>query len=384
MKIEGIKKLKNLNHEIWLVFILVFAFALRLNFFIGLNLNDDLTYVNTAHDIIRGKFNFNAWIFAVRHMMNFPIAFFFFILGISDFSAALWPLLTSIGSIVIAYYIGKKIFDVKVGLLSAFLLSIFPVDVAYATTIVPDIPVAFFMGLSVYLFLLGEKGKNTMYYFLSGTAIGLAWLVKSLALLILPFFVAYFILDKVGLGLKTTRRKVSPKEYKSVQCLAAVVIILFLLSLIYAFYTGRTTKPTSSLLEVINPPIVENGTELYEKGIAKLYAFRTDKDIYWDVESNLYTNKASRGYNKIKEDLEYSLHNDRVIHALREDIKLLAEVDEPYESVDCFNENYALSYVSIDIDYVFCLKTIEENYVKLKIIDFDDESVTITYQIQVS
>jgi len=135
---------------------------------------------------------------------------------------------------------------------------------------------------------------------------------------------------------------------------------------------------------VINPPIVENGTELYEKGIAKLYAFRTDKDIYWDVESNLYTNKASRGYNKIKEDLEYSLHNDRVIHALREDIKLLAEVDEPYESVDCFNENYALSYVSIDIDYVFCLKTIEENYVKLKIIDFDDESVTITYQIQVS
>ena len=133
---------------------------------------------------------------------------------------------------------------------------------------------------------------------------------------------------------------------------------------------------------MINPPIVENGTELYEKGIAKLYAFRTDKDIYWDVESNLYTNKASRGYNKIKEDLEYSLHNDRVIHALREDIKLLAEIDEPYKSIDCSREDFALSYVSVEKDKIICLKTIESNYVKLKIIEANDDSVKMEYEMQ--
>lgn len=373
--------MKDLNHIIWLVLILIFATAVRLKFFVGLNLNDDLTYVNTAHDIVTGRFRINTWIIAARHTMNYPIAFFFWILGVSDFSAALWPLLTSLGSVVIAYYIGKEIFDVKVGLLAAFLLSVFPVDVAYATTLVPDIPVAFFMGLSVLFFVLGEKKNNFIYYFSSGVSIGLAWIVKSMALVILPFFIIYFLLDKFGLGLKSHKRKVSSKEYKFAKYLGIIAIILLVVSLGYAIFVGKINL-SSSVLKATNPPIVENGTELYERGIAKLYAFRTDKNIYWDVESNLYTNRGSRGHNKIKEDLEYSLYNDKVLHALREDIKLLTEVDEPYKSIDCSRGDFTLSYVSVEKDKIICLKTLEGNYVKLKIIEIDDDRVKMEYEIQ--
>lgn len=381
MKIKRIEKLKVLNPIIWLILILIFATLIRLFFFVGLNLNDDLTYVNTAYDIITGKFRVNTWIIAARYVMNLPIAFFFLLLGVSDFSAALWPLLTSLGSVIITYFIGKEIFDVKVGLLAAFLLSVFPVDVAYATTIVPDIPVAFFMGLSVLFFVLGEKKNNFIYYFFSGVSIGLAWMVKSMALVILPFFAIYFLMDKLGFGLKSNKRKVSSKEYKFAKCLGIIAIILLILSSGYAIFSGKVNLSALSIMKSANTFIVENGTELYGKGIAKLYAFRTDKNIYWDVESNLYTNKGSRGTNNIKEDLEYSLHNDKVLHSLRDDIKLLAEV-KPYKNINCSKNNFTLSYVQVEKGKMICLKTMEGNYIKLKIVEVNDDSVMMEYEVQ--
>jgi len=191
---EGIKKVKP---EIWLILILIFALFLRLYFFLGINLNDDLCYLDAAHQITQGTFVLNKWIIAPRLMMNYPIAFFYTLFGVSDFSGALYFLLCSIGSVAVAYGIGKILFNEKVGLASAFLMSFYPIEVIYGTTIVPDVPLAFFLGLSVLLFFIGEKKNKNIYYLLGGIAIGAGWLVKSLAILIILFYLAYFILDKI-------------------------------------------------------------------------------------------------------------------------------------------------------------------------------------------
>jgi len=168
-----------------------------MNFFLGMNLNDDLCYLDSAYRITQGEFRFSEWIFSPRIMMNYPIALFFYLFGVSDFSAAFYILLCSLASVIVAYYIGKTLFGSGTGLASAFLMAIFPIEVVHATTIVPDVPVAFFMGLSVCLFLMGEKKNKNFFYILAGLAIGFAWLVKSLAILIILFYISYFLFDKI-------------------------------------------------------------------------------------------------------------------------------------------------------------------------------------------
>ena len=166
-----IKKLIKIKHSIFLIFILIFALVLRLIFFVGLantESQDDGVYINFARIVTLGQFSYDktvlteqysnpVMILKTRSMMIYPTAFFFYIFGINDYSAVLWPLLSSLGSIVVIYYLGKLLVNEKVGLLSAFLLSFFPLDVINATRILPDIPATFFSILSVSVFFYAEK-----------------------------------------------------------------------------------------------------------------------------------------------------------------------------------------------------------------------------------
>lgn len=208
------KSLKKIKPEIWLIIIIILALTIRLNFFLGMNLNDDECYANRAYNIVKGKHVLDRWIFSPRIMMHYPIAFFYMILGVSDFSATLYILLCSLGSVAVSYFIGKTLFNPRAGLVSAFLMSFFPIEVIFATTLVPDPPVAFFMGLSVCLFLLGEKKDKKTFYFLGGLAIGLGWLVKSLAVLIILFYIVYFLFDKI-FNFKYLISNEKQKKYKN-------------------------------------------------------------------------------------------------------------------------------------------------------------------------
>ncbi len=389
------KKLGEVKAEFWLILIVVFAVLLRYNYFIGLNLNDDLCYVNLAHEVVEGRFRFNGWIFAVRHMMHYPIAFFFWIFGVSDFSASLYILLCSLGGILVAFYIGKTLFNEKVALLAAFFMSFFPVDVVYSTTLVPDIPVAFFMGLSVCLFLYGERYGNSIYYYLSGVSIGLAWLVKGLALLILLFFPTYFLLDRVFNFRFIVSGKETPEDEplhgisnKIWRFLVFSFIVFVFLGILLFPYTLSFIKPPGTGLsggdkmKARNPAITHNGTVLYGAGIVRLYSFRLDKDIYWDIESNLYTNKRSRGYNGIVEDLEYSLYGGRRLHSLSEDVDRIAEVNGSFKDIKCSDVDYTGSYASTNPSNVVCVRTIEGSYAKLRIIKGSDEYVEMSYELE--
>jgi len=110
-----IKKLKlfEMKHNIFLILILIFALVLRLIFFIGLantESQDDGVYINYANLATQGQFIYDksvlteqysnpVMILKTRSMMIYPTAFFFYVFGINDYSAALWPLLTSLISV---------------------------------------------------------------------------------------------------------------------------------------------------------------------------------------------------------------------------------------------------------------------------------------------
>jgi 4-amino-4-deoxy-L-arabinose transferase-like glycosyltransferase len=129
------EQLKNIRVEVWLLLILIFALLIRLHFFIGIGITDDLKYVWSAYLLSSGqwdKYPINV-IDPLRSMMVLPLALVFSIFGVSMHSAAIPPLFFSLGNIVLTYLIGKLIFNKNVGLLAAFFLSIIPLDVVYST-----------------------------------------------------------------------------------------------------------------------------------------------------------------------------------------------------------------------------------------------------------
>jgi len=188
------KKLRLFKAEFLLIIVLLFALGLRLAFFTGVNTSDDAVYYNSMHDILTGNFK-PGWVMTLRIMLLYPVAFFFWLFGINNFSAGLWPLICSLGTLVIIYKIGEMMFNKKVGLLAAFLFSFYPLEVIYGTRLTADVPTEFFVVLSIFLFSKGLKKKNSIHFFAAGVAVGLSYLVKELGLLIFVFYLAYIIFD---------------------------------------------------------------------------------------------------------------------------------------------------------------------------------------------
>ncbi len=193
-KIKKIKRNNLLNNNKFLLFLIaLFGLALRLIFFSGIGTSDDLAYTRYAHNAGEGIQD-SVLTLSTRIGVTYVTAFSYKLFGVNDFSSTLFVLLTSIGNIILVYYFGKLLLNEKVGLMSSFLISIFPLEVVYATKLLTDIPSAFFMALSVYFFLYAElKSHKKINYFLSGIFLGIGYLIRESALLIGLFFIIYLI-----------------------------------------------------------------------------------------------------------------------------------------------------------------------------------------------
>ena len=181
---------------IWLAAILVLALLLRLVFFSGIGGSDDLLYTSYAYQLSKGDFSFPATHHGTRLGILYPTSFLYSIFGVNDFSSNFFVFASSIAGIVLVFYFGKVFFNEKTGLIAAFLLSFFPLDVIFATKLLPDLPSAFFLSLGVLFFLLAEKKENfkpKIYYSISGLSIGIAYIIRESALLVLLFFIVYVL-----------------------------------------------------------------------------------------------------------------------------------------------------------------------------------------------
>ena len=178
-----------------LLAILLFALSLRLIFFTGTGSSDELDYYTFANDVNKGLFKLQINHFSFRIGLIYPVALIFSIFGINEFTANFLVLVFSLASILLIFFLGKYFFNDKVGITAAFLLSFYPLDVFFSTRLLPDLPAAFFMGLSVLLFFYGEdnKKKQNLYYTLSGIALGLGYLIKEVTLLMGLFYLSYII-----------------------------------------------------------------------------------------------------------------------------------------------------------------------------------------------
>ncbi|MFH1397378.1 MAG: glycosyltransferase family 39 protein [Candidatus Omnitrophota bacterium] len=187
------------RHTAVILLVALFSLFYRIIFFTGPAVSDEFAYLQYAHNIASGQLHLleGTW-YAFRYMVFSPVAVLFKFFGINDYIVALWPLFCSIGTVILIYMLGVLLFDKSVGLLAAILLSIFPLDVLYATHLMPDTILPFFMALTVYLFLKAEtpsSGKKALFFYLfSGVALGLGYLSREVAPVLFILFFSPYVL----------------------------------------------------------------------------------------------------------------------------------------------------------------------------------------------
>ena len=120
-------------------------------------------------------------------------------------------------------------------------MSIFPLEVVHSTKLLTDLPSSFFMALGVYIFFYSEKNSgHRAYFFLSGIFIGVGYLIRESAVLIVLFFLIYILF----------RRQI--KTYYFLVSAGFIIVFAFEFLMMYRL-TGdllfRFTSVQSNLLE---------------------------------------------------------------------------------------------------------------------------------------
>ena len=117
------------------------------------------------------------------------------IFGVTEFASWFFPVIFGILGVVGIYYLGKYLFNSKVGLFAALILLSIPHYILMARNNMMDI---FLVSNSLisFLFLIKSK-KNIKYLVLSAVFLGLAFMSKNIiSLLNLPVFIYYLYISK--------------------------------------------------------------------------------------------------------------------------------------------------------------------------------------------
>lgn len=195
-EIQG-KTISKSHQHLILIGILLFAATLRIYYFAGIDFDGSM-YTLEAKNILEGIYNpfdLNYHNQGVRYTILIPIALSFKLFGISEWSAILPVFLASIFQIILVYLLGKKMFNVHMGLLAAFLLAIFPLDVNNATILEADLILSFTCLFSFLCYYRGVQKNTHLFIFFSGIIIGVSIFIKVFAGLFLLIIVfADFIL----------------------------------------------------------------------------------------------------------------------------------------------------------------------------------------------
>lgn len=174
-----------------LLIISLLALVLRLYFFIGLGVRDDIAYCYVAKSLLDGVFvpGQMTSIFAQRIGFTLPLAAAWSLIGVAEWTAVIYPLFCGLISVWCAALIGAFYFGRLEGLTAALLIAVLPIEVVFSTQIMPDLCLSALLGLSVLLAVVAARKRSLMLFAVAGLILGVAALTKEfaiIAILILP------------------------------------------------------------------------------------------------------------------------------------------------------------------------------------------------------
>lgn len=168
-----------------LLIIFFFALLIRLKYaFISGLWWDEARYAEFGREILQHPLSYSAiiegggQITQYEPLLPYLLAFSQLIFGQGDFAVRIVnPILGAIAVIAI-YYLGSLLFNRKIGLIAAALLSVSPILWFNNIRILLETPEVTFITLAFALFIYGYEKKNKKILYLSGAVMALAYLSR--------------------------------------------------------------------------------------------------------------------------------------------------------------------------------------------------------------
>ena len=210
-----------------IVLILIFALALRMYGLmdIGLTYDEPITVASGIyyiHNLEVQNFSPDVW---AQNMEHPPVAKYIY--GIANLlfngdgfsyntyfvtksASALMGALTC----VLTFLIGKELYDRRVGIVAAFILSLTPVFLAHTQIAAIDAPIVFFFTLTLFLFIMALRRNSMPYYAASAISLGLLVSTKFNGILIIPVMAILYLLfrHQHPIAVKKAKVKGSAKQ----------------------------------------------------------------------------------------------------------------------------------------------------------------------------
>jgi hypothetical protein len=168
----------------------VVALLLRLACFTGLIASDDLTYAHHAQLISRGEFTPHATHWATRYGVLLPVALLYKLAGVSEWSTIALALVASAASVPLLWLIASRLCGPTAALVAALLLATAPMELRYATVLVPEPVLGLYILLAVLVYVRMTREPAMAMGALCGALIGLAYLAKEPSVFVAPAMAA--------------------------------------------------------------------------------------------------------------------------------------------------------------------------------------------------
>jgi hypothetical protein len=174
--------------------LLALALGLRLLYFTGLALGDDVFYATQSLACSRGEWPPQPYHWNTRLGIVGPTALSVLCLGPRPAAFVLWPLALSTLNVLVCFFLAWDLTDRRTAWLAALFQAAFPLEVIYATHLFPDVAVSLFSTLSIWCWIRGLRDDRGRDYFLSGLFFGAGYLCRETVFMDGPVYLALWAL----------------------------------------------------------------------------------------------------------------------------------------------------------------------------------------------
>jgi hypothetical protein len=179
--------------RIVLILLLLVAAGVRLRWFSGIQVGDDIVYSTIAAQRVQGEFRVTN-VHEARLGFLLPLTLSYAVFGVGEVPLLLYNLLCSIGLVAAVFFLARKFWGDRAGAVAGALAAIHPNLVFFASECHTDTPVALWQALCVLALLsAADSPRSRALRVLSGLLLGWAWLHKEHAIFLIPFIAGYAI-----------------------------------------------------------------------------------------------------------------------------------------------------------------------------------------------
>ncbi|MEW5693757.1 MAG: glycosyltransferase family 39 protein [Candidatus Hydrogenedentota bacterium] len=177
---------------------------------------------------------------ALYNYLSLPVIYLF---GLNIFSTRLTSAIISIFSIITTYLFTKELFNKKVGLITAILLTVSPWHFQFSRIAFRAILLPFFTTLSLYLLL--KSLKNPRYFILGGLVLGLSLYTYSVSRVFIPLMLIIFFTIYI--------KDILQKENIKYIILTLFLFFLIIIPVYYSSFFGKANIRFGEL-SIFNTP----------------------------------------------------------------------------------------------------------------------------------